>query len=134
MVSATLSRSHDASARNISRCAHAPPCGSASRTRVPRPSTLVAYEPGGIASAHVTSTPAGASGTRKVAVAACPRACERAPSVELVLGIIGLLNCHLKVLWSGVPDGCHACYGRVETYFYQMTGNMARRTTGDTGR
>jgi uncharacterized protein YcnI len=51
-----------------------------------------------MASAHVTSsTPAGVAGTRILAAAACPRACERAPSVELVLDIIGLLNCHLKV-------------------------------------
>src|SRR6476661_5792562 len=45
-VSATLSRSHGASERKSSRCAHARRSGSISRRRVPRPSTLVACEPG----------------------------------------------------------------------------------------
>src|SRR5829696_2910237 len=70
MVSATLSRSHGASERNRSRCAHAPPSGSISRRRVPRPSTLVAYDPAGTDSAHIRregSTSGGVAGIRMVA-------------------------------------------------------------------
>jgi hypothetical protein len=45
-----------------------------------------------MASAHVAVvTPGGINGTRICMVAACARACERAPSVELVLGMSDLL-------------------------------------------